>query len=139
METNVFYAIISTEKEPDRSKMFMLLAAVLCLAACGGKGTDSTAPASSAPDTEKSEGVMTYEEFMNASVGGPVVIEAYVQAHQAWWDDNGQGKVTVYLQDADGGYFAYEVKATEEEAKALKPGTKVKVTGTKAEWSGGRT
>ena len=26
-----------------------------------------------------------------------------------------------------------------EEAKALKPGTKVKVTGTKAEWSGGRT
>ncbi|MBR0410982.1 MAG: hypothetical protein IJI25_08275 [Eubacterium sp.] len=116
--------------------MIMMLAAAVCLAGCGGNDSESKAPASGGPDTEKSEGVMTHEEFMNALVGDEVVIEAYVQAHQAWWDDNGQGKVTIYLQDADGGYFAYEVKADKEEAEALQPGTKVKVTGVKTEWSG---
>ncbi len=117
------------------------LVSAMALAGCGSK-TESepadTKPAEqdSVADTEKSEGVMTYKEYMDAAVGDEVVVEAYVQAHQGWWDDNGQGKVTVYLQDADGAYFAYEVKMDEKEAEKLTQGTKVKVTGVKTEWSG---
>ncbi len=81
---------------------------------------------------KKSEGVMTYDEYMAAELDTEVVIEAYVQAHQSWWED----KVTVYAQDRDGAYFIYEMACTEEDAKKLTPGTKIKVTGTKIEWEG---
>ena len=87
-------------------------------------------------DDAKSEGVMTYEEYAAAALDSEVVIEAYVQAKQSWWDDNGQGKVTVYAQDEDGAYFLYEMKCTAEEDEKLVPGTKIKVTGYKAEWAG---
>ena len=82
--------------------------------------------------TAKSEGVMTYEDYLNAPAESPVVIEAYVQATQSWWD----GKITVYLQDQDGGYFAYNLECTEENAAKLLPGTKIKITGEKAVWDG---
>ena len=61
-----------------------------------------------------------------------VVIEAYVQAHQDWWQD----KVTVYARDADGAYFLYEMACSEEDAALLIPGQKIRVTGVKSEWSG---
>lgn len=80
----------------------------------------------------KSNGVMTWEEYNAAEIGAPVVIEAYVQGHQSWWDN----KITVYLQDLDGGYFAYEMTCTEKQASKLTPGTKIKITGHKAVWSG---
>ena len=38
--------------------------------------------------------------------------------------------------DGDGGYFFYELQCTEADAAKLVPGTKIKVKGTKAEWSG---
>ncbi len=81
---------------------------------------------------EKSEGVMTYAEYDAAALESEVVIEAYVQATQSWWDN----KITVYAQDKDGGYFIYELPCSEEDSKKLTPGTKIKVTGYKAEWSG---
>jgi hypothetical protein len=81
---------------------------------------------------KKSEGVMTWAEYNAAELQTEVVIEAYVQGHQSWWDN----KVTVYLQDGIGGYFAYEMTCSEEEAAKLVPGTKIKITGYKAEWSG---
>ena len=83
------------------------------------------------PDV-KGEGVMTYAEYKAAELNTKVVIETYVQASQSWWQD----KATFYTQDKDGGYFIYEMACSEEEYKKLVPGTKIKVTGYKSEWSG---
>lgn len=105
------------------------LVLVLVLAACGEKaetGNDKT------EEDVKSEGVMTYEEYVAADLDSEVTVETYVQAHQSWWD----GKVTCYTQDHDGAYFIYELACSEEDAEKLVPGTKIKVTGYKGEWSG---
>ena len=104
---------------------------------------DTTAAEETADDTEaadstaedadvKSEGVMTYDEYMAAAVDDEVVIEAYVQAKQSWWED----KATLYTQDKDGAYFVYNAACSEDDYAKLVPGTKIKVTGYKAEWSG---
>ena len=84
----------------------------------------------------KSEGVMTYDEYVAAALDSEVTIEAYVQAKQGWWEKDGQGVVTVYTQDADGAYFLYGMPCTAEENEKLVAGTKFKVTGYMAEWSG---
>jgi len=81
---------------------------------------------------KKSEGVMTYAEYAAAELESEVVIEAFVQGKQSWWDNKG----TFYLQDKDGGYFVYEMACTEEEYNKLTVGTKIKVTGYKTEWYG---
>lgn len=80
----------------------------------------------------KSEGVMTYEEYMAAELESEVVIETYVQAKQSWWEN----KATLYTQDEDGAYFIYNMTCSEEEYEKLVPGTKIKVTGYKTEWAG---
>lgn len=80
----------------------------------------------------KSEGVMTYAEYDAAAVDSEVVVETYVQAKQSWWED----KATVYTQDKDGAYFVYNMACSEADYAKLTPGTKIKVTGYKAEWSG---
>ena len=81
---------------------------------------------------EKCEGVMTYQEYMDADLDSEVTVETYVQAKQSWWED----KATVYTQDKDGAYFVYNMACSEEDYDKLVPGTKIKVTGYKAEWSG---
>ena len=78
------------------------------------------------------EGSLTYAEYAAADLDTEVTITAYVQAHQSWWDN----KVTIYAADRDGAYFLYEVPCSEEEADKLLPGTKIRATGYKAEWSG---
>ena len=80
----------------------------------------------------KSEGTMTYEEYIAAELESDVVIEAFVQAKQGWWDN----QATIYLQDGKGGYLAYNVKCTETEYNKLAVGTKVKVSGVKTAWKG---
>jgi len=80
----------------------------------------------------KGEGVMTHAEYVAADLDTEVTIETYVQNKQGWWD----GTVTLYTQDKDGAYFIYNMPCTEEENELLVPGTKIKVTGWKAEWSG---
>ena len=102
--------------------MVLALTMVLALVGCG-KTTDNDA---------KSEGVMTYAEYIAAELDSPVVIETYVQAKQSWWDN----KATVYTQDKDGAYFLYNMTCSEEDYAKLVPGTKIKVTGYKAEWAG---
>ena len=88
------------------------------------------------PETETPEVddvvVMTYDEYIAAELDAPVVIEAYVQATQSWWDN----KITVYTQDQDGAYFIYEMVCSEEDSAKLVPGTKIRVTGFKTEWAG---
>ena len=102
----------------------LLLAVVMVfgLTACGAK-EDINA---------KSEGTMTYAEYDAAALDSAVVVEGYVQAKQSWWDN----KATVYLQDGDGAYFLYNMACTEEEYAKIPTGTKIKVTGYKAEWAG---
>ncbi len=81
---------------------------------------------------KKGEGVMTHAEYDAAAIDDAVVIETYVQAKQSWWDN----KATIYTQDKDGAYFIYEMVCSEEDFAKLTPGTKIKVTGYKTEWSG---
>ena len=82
--------------------------------------------------------VMTHEEYMAAELQSEVVVEFYVQGSQGWWFDSdaGHGKITVYGQDENGGYFGYELNCTQQTAAKLVPGTKIRVTGYKAEWEG---
>lgn len=134
----------------------MVLILMLALAGCGQSGTpaesnadggsvavtpenseDNSAENSGDGSAEeagsaKSQGVMTYEEYMAADLESEVVIETYVQAKQSWWED----KATLYTQDENGAYFIYNAICSEEDYAKLLPGTKIKVTGFKTEWSG---
>ena len=76
--------------------------------------------------------VLTHDEYMAAEIDSEVTVEAYVQAKQSWWED----KATVYAQDEDGAYFFYDMACSEEEYELLVPGTCIRVTGYKSEWSG---
>jgi len=86
----------------------------------------------------KGEGVMTHAEYMAAELQSEVVVECFVQGNQSWWfdSDEGYGKISVYAQDKDGGYFLYEMKCDEADVAKLVPGAKIKVTGYKATWEG---
>ncbi len=107
-----------------------LLALSLTALPCSMAMADETeVPAEADP---KSEGVMTHEEYMAAAVDDEVVIETYVQAKQSWWED----KATLYTQDQDGAYFIYNMACSEEDYDKLEIGTKIRVTGYKAEWEG---
>ena len=130
---------------------FCLLAS---LSACAGGSSSSTASEATSAEATSSEAasseaasepaeeaspegaaaVMSYEEYMAAAVDDPVTIQAYVQAKQSYYAE--QGTATVYLQDQDGGYFAYDMACTQEEYDAMTEGTKIQVSGYKAEWSG---
>ncbi|MCM1101669.1 MAG: hypothetical protein NC079_07765 [Clostridium sp.] len=111
----------------------LLLAATMVLTFAG---CNKENPASDGDADAKSEGVMTYAEYIAADLDTEVVIEAYVQAHQSWWEKDGNGKITVYAQDKDGAYFIYEMNCSKEDSEKLTPGTKIKVTGYKSEWAG---
>lgn len=102
----------------------LALTLVLALTGCGNGGNDE--------QDVKSEGVMTYAEYTAADIDSQVVIEAYVQAKQSWWEN----QATVYAQDKDGAYFLYNMACSEDDYVKLTTGTKIKVTGYKAEWSG---
>ena len=115
-------------------------ASAFALTACGGgsssggdagAGAAASAPAGDGTDA-KSEGVMTYAEYMAAGTDEPVVIEAFVQGKQAWWED----QATIYAADADGAYFIYNAACTEDDYAKLLEGQKIKVSGYKTEWEG---
>lgn len=106
-------------------KFIAMLLALVCVFALAACNSDSGSEA-------KGEGVMTHEEYMAAAIDDEVVVECYVQGHQSWYNNT----ITVYAQDKEGGYFMYEMACSEEDAAKLVPGTKIKVTGYKAEWEG---
>ena len=131
----------------------MLLAVSMVLAFAGCAGSNDSAETTGAPvetteapvettesvvdEPEVTESgdevaVMTHEEFVAAELDTEVCIETYVQAVESWWD----GSCDVYAQSEDGGYYIYGLECTEEEAAELVPGTKIRVSGYKAEWSG---
>lgn len=138
--------------------VILTLCLAASLAACAGNNTESGSTAvasgqssessvsetssessvSSAVSETSSTGetatgdVLTYDEYMAAELDTEVTIEAYVQAKQAWWED----KATVYAQDEDGAYFLYNLACSEEDYEKLTPGTCIRATGFKSEWSG---
>ena len=76
--------------------------------------------------------VMTHEEYIAAELDSEVTVETYVQAKQSWWED----KATIYAQSEDGAYFIYNMAISQDDYNLLVPGTKIRVTGYKTEWSG---
>ena len=125
--------------------LLLALTMLVAFAACGETQPEQTsapeqtkapeqtnAPETTAPATEPEAEAMTHEEFVAAELETEVVIETYVQAVESWWD----GCVQIYAQSEDGGYYIYDLACSEEDAAKLVPGTKIRVTGYKAEWSG---
>ena len=134
----------------------MMMAAV----ACGGGSTTSSAPAADSQKQEEAkpeesaetvestveevedaepnitEEPMTYDQYMAAPLDSEVVIEGGVQAKQAYYAQDDKGTANVYLQDEDGAYFLYGLPCTEKEYELLQIGSKIRVEGYKAEWSG---
>lgn len=90
---------------------------------------------------QKSEGVLTYEEFVNVPCGNDVsnsvVIETFIQDKQSWYEYNGVGVASFYTQDDKGGYFLYNMPCSKADFdNVLTIGTKIRVTGIKSVWSG---
>ncbi len=125
--------------------VMLVLAMFAAFAACAdttdtsSEATKDEAATSSVAESsveEKSEAdvidVMTYEEYLAAEVGAEVTVETYVQANQSWWNDS----IVLYCQSQDGGLFIYNLACTEDDSKKLVPGTKIRVTGSKAEYDG---
>ncbi len=130
--------------------LLLALAFSATLASCGGDEESSAVSTASEtaiseeassvdetseePTSEEGEEVkvMTYAEYAAAELDAEVCVETYVQAKQSWWD----GKGKFYTQAEDGAYFIYEMPCTEEEYDKLVPGTKIRVKGYKAEFSG---
>lgn len=135
--------------------MLLALSMVLAFAACAKTDTTETTAAAAETTaaavettvaaeettaaTESTDGteaatveVMTYEEYLAAAIDDQVCVETYVQATQSWLED----KITVYCQSPEGAVFAYDMACSEEDAAKLVPGTKIRITGYKAEWSG---
>ncbi len=108
--------------------MLLVLSAILVLSCFGCGQTDIH---------KKSEGVMTYAEYAAAAMDAEVTVETFVQAKQSYWvNDAGQGKATLYTQDADGAYFIYDMNCTAEDYEKMTVGTKLRIKGYKAQFSG---
>ena len=88
--------------------------------------------AESSDESSEAVDVMSYADFVAAELETLVCVETYVQAKQSWYENKG----TFYTQNEEGAYFLYDMPCTEEEYNALTVGTKIRVTGYKAEWSG---
>ena len=129
-------------------KIFALILAlvmVASLAACTGnnepagtttaattEGTTAATTEATTAATTEGTAVMTYAEFVAAELDAPVVVESYIQATQGWWDN----AIVAYTQNEEGAYFVYKFACSEDEAAKLVPGTKVRITGYKAEYKG---
>ncbi|MCQ2533073.1 MAG: hypothetical protein MJ172_00645 [Clostridia bacterium] len=140
------------------SSILLASTMVFAMASCSSTPAETTATTTAAPATEATEAteasettaaeteateeateateaetaVLSYADYAAAELETEVVIEAYVQGKQSWWDD----KATVYLQDEDGAYFCYNMACSEADYELLTLGQKIRVTGFKTEWSG---
>jgi DNA/RNA endonuclease YhcR with UshA esterase domain len=110
--------------------MLLVLSMFAAFAACAGS-EETSSEASTEASTEEVK-VMTYAEYLAAEVGATVTVETYVQANQSWWNNS----IVLSCQSADGGLFVYNLACSEENAAKLTKGTKIRVTGSKAEYDG---
>ena len=120
--------------------LILVFALSLCLVSCSDdKGNDNNDQNNNNGNTDEGDDtvrVMSHADFIAAPVDAAVVVEGYVQGAQGWWEKDGKGVISVFLQDNIGGYFAYEMACSEADAAKLVPGTRIKVTGVKGVWSG---
>lgn len=131
--------------------LLLALSIVMAFAACTGNTNPTTTnkpqgstpvastPVASTPVASQPEGdaVMTYDEFAAIEVveGGEqiaVVVDCYIAAVESWYKD----ACHIYALCEEGGYYIYSYKCTEDEAAALVPGMKIRVSGYKTVWSG---
>ena len=106
--------------------ILLVLVMMLGIAACTPATTENPG-SSSSEQTPPASTAMTHAEYLAAAEDDAVEVECYVQATQSWWDN----KIVIYAQDKEGGYFAYNVACTEEDAAKLVPGTKINIKGFK--------
>lgn len=113
-----------------KKTIILILAIIqtLIFTSCGAQSSSSSGKAA---DAEKTA-VMSYREYSEAAIGAPVTVDTFVQAKQSLTE----GKATFYTQSEDGAYFIYQMPCTKEEYDTLSPGTKIRVSGKKSEWSG---
>jgi len=117
--------------------ILLVLVMAMSLVACGAAKEDNKGDNGAKFDpAKKSEGVMTHAEYLAAAEQAVVTIEAFVQAKQGWWEKDGVGVITLYTQDPDGAYFAYEVACSKEDADKLAAGTHVRIKGSKTVYNG---
>ena len=131
--------------------LLLALSIVMAFAACTGNTNPTTTnkpqgstpvastPVASTPVASQPEGdaVMTYDEFAAIEVveGGEqiaVVVDCYIAAVESWYN----GACHIYALCEEGGYYIYGYECTEDEAAALVPGMKIRVSGFKTVWSG---
>ena len=87
---------------------------------------------------------MTYEQYAAAAKNAEVTIQGYVTYTHLFKKFNDDYEVSLWLQDENGGYYAYNMylySTTEEEAKAevekyLTVGKKVAIVGKKSPYNG---
>ena len=123
-------------KKEGIRKMKKLVACLLVLMmafAAAGCAKKAEAPAAEKDIFAKSEGVMSYADYVAAEDGSDITIEAFVQAiaYNATY-----GNASLFLADKDGAYYVYRMPCTDADAAKLTPGVKIKVTGQKGSWSG---
>ncbi len=128
--------------------MLMVAAMVFAFAACAttndpavDEPANDVVDTNDAVDTEEVADdvtVMSYDEYVAAELESTVTVETYVQAKQGWWEKDGVGGVaTFYTQNEDGAFYLYDMPCSEEDYNdKLVTGAKIRVTGTKTEWSG---
>ena len=123
-------------------KLLTVLLSVLMicsLAACSSKEEETVDTDTDADVDTQTETVTAkddYASYSAAELDSEVEVLMSVQAAQGYWEDNGQGKLTIYGQDDDGAYFVYNANVDADTAAKVVAGALIKVTGTKSEWSG---
>lgn len=152
---SIIQFVIKTHHKKRRLKimkkiiaMLMVAAMVFAFAACAttndpavDEPANDVVDTNDAADTEEVVAddvtVMSYDEFVEAAIDSAVTVDTYVQAKQGWWEKDGVGVATFYTQNEDGAFFVYEMPCSQEDYNdKLVTGAKIRVTGTKAEWSG---
>ena len=81
---------------------------------------------------------MTYEEYAAAKSGESVVIQGWI-THPHCLDKKGeQDRASVWLQDEDGGYYAYRIylDSPDEFEKYFQVGNKIAIVGEKSPYNG---
>ena len=114
-------------------KLVACLLVLMMVAAAAGCAKKTEAPAAEKDIFAKSEGVMSYAEYVAAEDGSDIAIEAFVQAiaYNATY-----GNASLFLADQDGAYYIYRMPCTDADAAKLTEGAKIRVKGQKGSWSG---
>ena len=112
-------------------KIKKLISFIIAAALTAGLVSCSSAPANNTVAVP----ALTYAEYAAASDEAKVVIEGYIQSYALVY---GGSRVSMFLQDDDGGYYVYLAVCDAEKASQLEIGKLVRVTGVKGSYAGER-